>query len=385
LARWVELGADGALSVRAVVASGSACPEVTADGATLAATPRRPPDVAFPVQACEAKAPAATAHLAVGGVAMPTLPAAVNRIVVLGDTGCRLEGHAVQECNNPAVWPFPLVAQRAAARHPDLVIHVGDYYYRESACPAGRAGCAGSPHGDNWPTWKADLFDPAAALFAAAPWVVVRGNHELCKRGGEGWGRLLDPHPAAACANRGDPYRLAVGGLNLLLFDGADADDFMAKPEKVAAYVPQLASLLADAPAHSWLLTHRPVWAMAQGELNGLVSNLTEQQAIRDHVPASLDLVLSGHLHDFISYEFGPDRPAQLIVGTGGDKLLHLSKAPIAGAEIDGMNVRRGVATENFGYFVMVRSAEGWDGTLYAPDDAILVRCHIAAREIDCH
>jgi hypothetical protein len=124
---------------------------------------------------------------------------------------------------------------------------------------------------------------------------------------------------------------------------------------------------------------------MAQGELNGLVSNLTEQQAIRDHVPASLDLVLSGHLHDFISYEFGPDRPAQLIVGTGGDKLLHLSKAPIAGAEIDGMNVRRGVATENFGYFVMVRSAEGWDGTLYAPDDAILVRCHIAAREIDCH
>jgi predicted phosphodiesterase len=385
LARWVEFGADGALSVRAVVAGDSACPEVTAEGAAIAAMPRGAADAAFPIKVCEAIAPAATAHLAVGGAPLPTLPAAVNRIVVFGDTGCRLEGRAVQECNKPAVWPFPLVAKAAAARHPDLVIHVGDYYYRESACPTGREGCAGSPHGDNWSTWKADLFDPAAPLFAAAPWVTVRGNHELCKRGGEGWGRLLDPHSATpACADVGEPYRLAVGGLNLLMFDGADADDFFAKPEKVAAYAARLATLLADAPAHSWMLTHRPVWAMAQGELSGATPNLTEQQAIRGHVPPSLDLVLSGHLHDFISYEFGPERPAQLIVGTGGDTLLALGKAPIAGAEIDGMKVRRGFATENFGYFVMQRAAAGWDGTLYAPDDSVLVRCHLGGREIDC-
>jgi len=96
---------------------------------------------------------------------------------------------------------------------------------------------------------------------------------------------------------------------------------------------------------------------MAQGALSGLTTNQTEQAAIQGHVPAALDLVLAGHLHDFISYEFGPERPAQLIVGTGGDTLLALGRSPIAGAEIDGMAVRQGFASERFGYFIMERGA----------------------------
>ena len=124
---------------------------------------------------------------------------------------------------------------------------------------------------------------------------------------------------------------------------------------------------------------------MAQGDLVGMAANQTVQAAIRGRVPAGLDLVLSGHLHDFISYEFGPERPAQLIVGTGGDALLRLGNTPIIGAEIDGMAVRRGFAEARFGYFVMERGEGGWYGTLYAPDDAVLARCHIAGREIDCH
>jgi hypothetical protein len=384
-APWVELGADGGLSVRTIVAPGAACPPVSADGAAVATVPRGAPDANFPIQLCEAREPATTARLTVGGAGVPTLPAMVRRIVVIGDTGCRLEGRAIQDCGNPTAWPFAVIAGRAAARRPDLVIHVGDYYYRESACPVGRAGCAGSPYGDNWPTWKAEVFDPAAPLLAAAPWVMVRGNHELCRRGGQGWSRLLDPYPARAdCADKTEPYWLSADGLALLLFDSADADDFLAPPEKVAAYAAQLAPALAKAPPHAWLVTHRPVWAMGQADLSGLPTNLTEQAAIHDHVPANLDLVLSGHLHDFISYEFGPERPAQLIVGTGGDTLLLLGHTPIVGAEIDGMAVRRGFADARFGYFVMERSDSGWDGTLYAPDDAVLARCRIEGRALEC-
>jgi hypothetical protein len=384
-APWVELGADGTLSVRVAVTPGDACPQVSADGATVTALSRGAPDADFPVQICEARVPAATARLAVNGMALPTLPATVRRIVVFGDTGCRIVGKALQDCNDPGSWPFPVIAREAAARRPDLVIHLGDYYYREDPCPAGRAGCAGSPYGDNWPTWRADLFDPAVPLFAAAPWVVVRGNHEICRRGGAGWFRLLDPYPARAdCVDRTEPYRLSIGGLELLLFDGADADDFSAPPDKVAAYAEQLTRLLSDQPPHSWLLTHKPIWAMAQAELSGKTTNLTEQAAIEGHVPAALDLVLAGHLHDFISYEFGPERPAQLIVGTGGDTLLTLGRAPIAGAEIDGMKVREGFASERFGYFIMERDAAGWDGTLYAPDNAVIARCRLAGRELAC-
>jgi Calcineurin-like phosphoesterase len=382
---WVELGADGALSVRAVVARGRPCAPVTADGVAVAAHARGAPDGAFPMQVCEVRVPAVTAHLAIGGGALPVLPATVRRIAVLGDTGCRLAGRVVQDCRDPVAWPFAAIAKAAAAKHPDLVVHVGDYYYRERACPSGRAGCAGSPHGDNWPTWKADFFDPAAPLLAAAPWVVARGNHELCRRGGRGWFRLLDPYPARHdCVDRTEPYRLSIGGRSLLMFDGADADDFLAPPDKVAAHAAQLAPLLAGAPPHAWLVTHRPVWAMAQGDLSGFTLNQTEQQAIRGHVPPGLDLVLSGHLHDFISYEFGPERPAQLIVGIGGDKLLPLNHAPIVGAEIDGMKVRKGFASARFGYFIMERNGIGWDGTFYAPDDAIIARCRLAGREIDC-
>src|SRR5439155_64627 len=176
------------------------------------------PDGKFPITLCEARAPATTARLVVSGMRVPTLPAMVRRIVVIGDTGCRLEGRAIQDCDNPTAWPFAAIAGRAAARQPDLVIHVGDYYYRVSACPVARAGCAGSPHGDNWLSWKADFFDPAAPLLAAAPWVMVRGNHELCARGGHGWFRLLDPHPASPdCLDRTDAYWLSAGGLALLM------------------------------------------------------------------------------------------------------------------------------------------------------------------------
>jgi len=382
--RWVELAADGTLSVRSVAASGTACPTIEADGRAVAAQPRGVANDAFPVEVCEATAPAATRRITIEKSPLPAPPERIDRIIVIGDSGCRVQRGAVQDCGDPLAWPFAAIAKGAAAKRPDLVIHVGDYYYRERACPAGRVGCAGSPYGDTWATWRAELFEPAAPLLAAAPWVVVRGNHEVCRRGGQGWVRLLDPHPLAACADRSEPYLLSIGGLNLLLFDGSDADDFRAPADKVAAYRAQLVPLLAKAPPHTWFVTHRPVWAMAQAELVGLSLNATEQAALRGRVPPALDLALSGHLHDFISYDFGPERPSQLVVGTGGDTLLPLGRAAIEGSEIDGMKVRRGVAVERFGYLLLERTSTGWDGTLYAPDEEVLARCRLAGRDLEC-
>ena len=72
---------------------------------------------------------------------------------------------------------------------------------------------------------------------------MVRGNHEMCRRGGKGWMRLLDPRADLPdCADRSPPYRLHFGGLDLLIFDSADADDFKPDPQKVAAYAAQLAN-----------------------------------------------------------------------------------------------------------------------------------------------
>jgi Calcineurin-like phosphoesterase len=387
---WVELAPGPALSVRTIVAPDAVCPTITADTAPVATEPRAVPVAAFPERVCEARVPQATARLSIGGVPLPTLPATINRLIVIGDTGCRLARGMVQDCGDPKAWPFATIAMAAAAKRPDLVIHVGDYFYREAACPPGRAGCAASPYGDNWPAWRADFFDPAAALLAAAPWIMVRGNHESCARGGQGWFRLLDPYPGRVdCADRTPPYQLSLGGLELLVFDSADADDLLAPPEKVAFYAGQLAPLLARAPAGSWLLLHHPVWAMWQGTLPplfaGLSTNQTLQAAIRGLVPPSLDLVLSGHVHDFLSYDFGPERPVQLIVGTGGDKLQDLGSTPITGTELDGMTVRDGIALARYGYLVLDRNpVGGWDGVLYAPDDTVLARCRLSGRSVNC-
>jgi hypothetical protein len=384
---WVELASDGGLDVRSVIAPGMSCPKVVADGAALASRTGRAADKDFPVQLCIAHAAAKARAITVDGLPVPVLPADVKRIVVIGDTGCRLKGSFVQDCNDSVKWPFAVVARLAAQRRPDLVIHVGDYHYRETPCPDGRPGCAGSPSGDNWAVWQKDFFDPAAPLLAAAPWVLVRGNHELCSRGGHGWFRLLDPHPdAGACTDTTAPYALRIGGLNLLLFDGADADDDKADPAKVSAYHDQLRGLLADAPPHSWLLMHRPVWALAQGPgaKPGDSLNATEQAAIRDLVPAGLDMVLSGHVHDFTSYAFGPTRPAQLVVGEGGDANDAITQPAGPGIAIDGMKLRQALAISDYGYLVLHRTAQGWTGTVHALTDQVLARCRLHGREVAC-
>jgi calcineurin-like phosphoesterase family protein len=388
---WVEFASDGGIDIRAITAPGMPCPRVVVDGAATPSRTRGQPDAAagpYTVQVCVAHAATQPRTATVDGVPMPVPPATIKRIVVIGGTGCRLKGTFVQDCNDPMKWPFATVARLAAARRPDLVIHIGDYHYRETPCPADRPGCAGSPYGDNWAVWQKDFFDPAAPLLAAAPWVMVRGNHEICSRGGHGWFRLLDPHPdAVECTATTAPYALHIDTLNLLIFDGADADDRNVEPGKVAVYREQLQTLLANAPAHSWLLTHYPVWALVEGEgtRQGDTLNATQQAAIRGLIPVGLDMILSGHAHDFTSYDFGAERPSQLIIGESGDAGSAIVQPVTAGITLDGMRVRRAFAMSDWGYVVLHRVSAGWAAAVYAIDDRVLARCSLRGRNLTCH
>jgi len=189
LASWVELGPEGRPVVRAVTA-GATCPSILIDGRAETMRVRAAstmPDL--PVTTCETTIATDARAASIDGQDLPLPRPSPRRIVVIGDTGCRViagsgtSTGAYQDCNDPAAWPFPEIARRAAAWQPDLVIHVGDYLYRESPCPPGNAGCAG-PTGFDWATLDVDFFTPAAPLLRAAPWVFVRGNHENCARSG---------------------------------------------------------------------------------------------------------------------------------------------------------------------------------------------------------
>ena len=272
------------------------------------------------------------------------------------------------------------------------MIHVGDYYYRESPCPAGVAGCAGSPHGDNWTTWDAEFFDPASPLLEVAPWVFVRGNHESCTRGGPGWFRLLDAAPEPkTCPADSAPFELRLGRLNLFITDSADAEDQTAPKEAVERYQRQL-DALGEKLTHGdgWLITHRPVWALVPvaklGPLGATVPiNKTLQEAVRGRDLGGVQMIVAGHIHHFASYSFGPDRPAQLVAGTGGDVGEPGDSAkPSSGApSIDGMEAQ-GFSFEQYGYLLLDRDGEDWTGAFRDLDDKLVATCRLHERRLSC-
>jgi len=423
LAAWTQLVGDGHAAPNPqatghtelrVITSASTCPPATADGRALHLSIRQAPSPAFPVTTCQATPPTTARLIAVAGITLNTEPARLRRIIVIGDTGCRLKGIEMQDCNDPRRWPFPLVAAHAAAKHPDLVIHVGDYYYRESACAATEPGCAGSPHGDRWASWNADLFSPVAPLLTAALWIFVRGNHEQCGRGADGWFRFLDAAPMPQrCADSitSRPFTIRLDGLTLNVMDSADTDDVNAPANLVAIWQKQLDQLgSAVETGNGWILTHRPIWGVDPKVISStkksgapadplppnlpaplpgfnavdFPSNRTEQVASDSHQLAGTDMILSGHVHLFTTLSYGPGRPVQLVVGNGGDSPNVAVAGPGVRTEtVDGMQANV-FQLQRYGYFMMDRTKDGWIGTAFSIDDQILGSCTFIGRRASC-
>ncbi len=316
-----------------------------------------------------------------------------QRILVLGDTGCRIKGAAAQACNDPRQWPFPPLA--AAALKPDLVIHVGDYLYRESPCPPGNQGCAGSPWGDNWTTWQADFYTPAAPLLAAAPIVLVRGNHEDCNRTGPGWLRLQGPSdfdPAAPCAPHLPVYTVDLGGLRLAVMDDSTADDTRLNREDSPVYAAELMGLAAI-PAPVWFVHHRPIWAAITGPLGiPIGGNIALIDAVRvatqsggPPIAPNVELMLSGHIHSFEAINYTGPVPPQIVAGNGGDN-LHDTPVNLRGAQFQGhsgVTVADGLSVDGFGFLLMTRAGNGWDVDLYDQAGVKIRTCRFSKR-LDC-
>jgi hypothetical protein len=389
VAAWVEVAPGDTVQVR-VITTATDCPALMVDRQPTPMAERAAPDAAYPVRACALSVPRTAGSVALDGRRLALVPSVIHRIVLFGDTGCRLKGDQVQLCNDPVAWPFAAVAAQAAAKHPDLVIHVGDYHYRETPCPAGNAGCAGTPYGDDWAVWAKDFFEPAAPLLAAAPWVMVRGNHEACARAANGWFRFLDPGPRpAVCTDSTSPYTVHLDGFGLAVLDSAATVDARNDPARSREFGDAFASSAGRMTGPFWLVTHRPVWALVPGWPPGGESglsplNLTEQAAIDPDVPSNLDMVVSGHVHTFATYDFGAARPAQLVVGVGGSLYDKMRLAPATPVDIDGLRASAFALTQ-YGYLVMDRTDGGWDGTLYeAGDDRVLARCAFKGRSAAC-
>jgi hypothetical protein len=368
------------------------------------------------VLTCERVVPDGVQRATVEGRVLPLPRARPERIVVIGDTGCRIKraDNAFQACNDPAAWPFAEIAAAAARFRPDLVVHVGDYHYRENACPPGNAGCAGSPWGYGWDAWEADLFAPAAKLLAAAPWIVVRGNHESCSRAGQGWWRFLDPRPLVdgrdcndpardAQGDYSEPYAVPLGAAALVdpqfvVFDSSLAGIAPLAPEAAtyATYRAQLARAfaLAERRPQTFLLNHHPILAFAPNVADPTAphpGNQALQSVLRGLHPVALfppgvQALLAGHVHLFQVVSFSTPQPAQFVSGNGGvrpDPPLPVpfpaGATPATGVVVSGL-----VSSDAFGFMTMERTGAGWTMTARDARGTAVATCVLRDKKAIC-
>ncbi len=383
---WAQFTAQG-LEARAITEK-PACPKATIDGAEAAMLRRAEPDEAFPVLICALAVPKGAKEASIDGRPLALPPARIDKIALIGDTGCRLKAMILQGCNSLQSWPFRLTADDVAEIAPDLVLHVGDLVYRERACPPQNKACAGSPFGDNWETWKAELFEPAAALLAAAPLVFVRGNHEICGRAGRGWSRFMSAFPYdadAPCKPQEPPFFVDLGALSLAVLDVTRAED-RAVDDALAPLLKQQFAGLASVDGPLWIAMHKPVYAFARvkdGVIEG--DNKTLVEAARGVMPANAQALISGHMHTFQAMSYAEDFPAQIVAGNGGDVLDAFAPQQLEGLSIGGVKIDKGRGlTSVFGFSLLERSEGEWLLTAYDAHEKPLLRCHLRGRKVAC-
>lgn len=385
LSSWVQMGPSGSVMAR-VITTRVQCPDIKLDNLRVQMSFRSEPDEDFPVLVCEIEIPPETAAARIGGRELNLPRENITRLVVIGDAGCRLEdGDTPQSCNDPAAWPFERVAQSAARLEPELVIHVGDYLYREDQCPDGDAGCEGSPFGDNFLAWNADFFDPAQRLLRAAPWVFSRGNHEECSRAGPGWFTFLDPNPPfPECEEFTPAYTIDIGPVELLMLDSASAKDNSAPSDLVDEYSEQIAELESTVSENAWFVTHHPLWGIGESDGEVFMINETLQASTDNMLAAGINLVLTGHIHFFEILDFDGERPPQLIVGNSGTELDDAVSSSLAGMEIGGDTVSSGVSLSEFGFVLMELKGDVWEMSLRDVDGEEILMCEIEGPQATC-
>ena len=432
VATYVVVGEDGQSIGRAIV-NGPQCPTLVADGVPLRMTTRVSPETiavrptlsdpalskpsSFPLLVCELPLATTVHEATVLGQQLALFKALPQRIVVVGDTGCRIKSTdtIVQDCSSDQTWPFRKLADRAASEAPDVVIHVGDYHYRESPCPPGIGGCAGSPWGYGWDAWNADFFKPAAKLLAAAPWVLARGNHEECSRAGQGWFRFLDSRPFASqrsCDQKADdygadfsePYAVPLGDRwQLIVFDSATAGNNPLKLDTprdaniFAHYQVEMravARLAAKPGMRSIFIAHHPVLgfippnAYVPDGAGGNPALLSAMHSLygNAYFPPGVTAALHGHVHLFEAIDAASPQVATIVAGHGGDTLDNDLPVtfPDGKSPAEGVSVRAITHSNSFGYLVMDRGLDTWTIRAKRVDGTVLTTCALSNAGLAC-
>ncbi len=339
---------------------------------------------------CDAPLPAGATNVAVEGTRLPSPPRAPRTIVVFGDTGCRMLGDEQQNCGDIADWPFPKIAQTIAAVHPDLLVHVGDYYYRENNCPPSMTKCQ-NRWGDTSMSWDADWFSPGKPRVRGR----TAGDDPRQPRGLRARRARMVPvsrrrgHRHAVHRRR--RRRLAAVGASRST--GCASSSRTPPPIRATATRTPRASrstrrrsaraqtLAAGTTGEAWFVTHRPPFA-----------NTNQTQALLGlgwHF-APFGTVLAGHVHDFEAINL-TGFPSLIVNGESGDDLDDAGST----AKYIGFQKNNGrpvytfaspapFATKQYGFAVYSQTATGWAISLRDADGIERRACALAKGIVSC-
>lgn len=300
----------------------------------------------------------------------------IKKIVFIGDTGCRLKeskyGDSYQNCKDSKEWSYAAVMAKIAAEKPDLIIHVGDYHYRENCSEGKICRTYTDTIGYGWRAWEADFFNPSQAGFAAAPWIFVRGNHEDCKRAWEGYKLLTEQTWKDTCVPYEKTEYVQIGDLLLVNYDTASISDKPETPENEALWEQQfkdIEKVITDRKAKQvWLITHKPVTGLVEDGKGGLdTTNINLQKAFaKSGLKSKVEFMIAGHVHNTQLLQ-ADGFPQQIVVGNSGtsldnsDELMNRDK--ILKNKIGGLTIKEFFSDtksgHSFGYATMTKRPDG--------------------------
>lgn len=318
------------------------------------------------------------------------------RIAVLGDTGCRLKewpgGGAYQNCRDGKDWVFPQLAKSVERENYELLIHTGDYHYREH-CSQEECSDITDSVGYNWAAWWDDFYGPAQGLLKKTPWLAMRGNHEDCERAYAGWAPLATVRSnfTTACAAIEAYQWIEMGDVVFINFDNADFEDRLPMNEMLRQkWLPQLRAINSRIEAAKksggekefWLLAHIPAYAyvpdLKTAEPVPITDNFSSLLKASG-LSKQIDYILSGHIHNQQIVLRG-SAPLQLIVGNSGTSLDAFGRILNTSKVISTTDTR-----QSYGYMLMERQGfRDWKIVLKDVNGDSVMSCAVKAHRAFC-
>lgn len=321
-----------------------------------------------------------------------TIKSARLKMAVIGDTGCRLKDSALQNCADAKEWPYKKIIESMSKETFDLAVHTGDFHYREYCHNPVLCSAYSQSIGYGWNTWWDDFFGPTQSLFRQAPLLLVRGNHEDCKRAYSGWNPLspLNKQFTESCEEV-EPYQwIEMQDLVFINFDDSGFDDRKeSKPEDREKYLNILKDLSRRVAAlkgkkEVWFLAHKPVYGHVPDKQNNLVpfaikallKTLMDEAKLTEYI----DYNLSGHIHNQQLVVNKADL-LQIIVGHSGTALDPFGKKMNTDSIISSTET-----AYHFGYAIFERKGfKNWNFIFKTQEGKTELECSVQNKTIKCN